>query len=311
MTSLKQRSLTSSTQTVEKSSINNNSRVNDKVDERSKFFSLTSLHQEFFIDNPYLSHKFFRKMPSYSYHLSFSSCYDSFHNDTLNIYTHLIAALFYNYLVYLTIFSNNSLGTLSDSIIFFIIGNFVSLCFYGSSAYHIFRNHSLESFQIFLMIDLSGIAVVIGCANFLAGYYEFFCYPLLKYFYLTLNFMFLFYTLWYIPKIVLHRLGSLRTLLFCIFSVGSIFPVVFRSYLEDTWDQRATFSSLHVIYAYIFLGSGLVVRTVKLPERAWIGRFDLVGASHQIFHCLVGIAPYFIYASYYQVAVEVFHTSLC
>lgn len=37
----------------------------------------------------------------------------------------------------------------------------------------------------------------------------------------------------------------------------------------------------------VFYIAGVLLYAAKVPERFWPGKFDIVGASHQIFHVLV------------------------
>ena len=43
----------------------------------------------------------------------------------------------------------------------------------------------------------------------------------------------------------------------------------------------------------VFYISGAVIYTIKCPEKAWPGRFDIVGSSHQIFHVMVLLGAFF------------------
>lgn len=43
----------------------------------------------------------------------------------------------------------------------------------------------------------------------------------------------------------------------------------------------------HFIFLAILNGTGGAVYAARVPERLWPGKFDIVGASHQIMHVLV------------------------
>lgn len=49
---------------------------------------------------------------------------------------------------------------------------------------------------------------------------------------------------------------------------------------------------LHLLHSYIF---GAVLYATRFPEKMAPGTFDLIGASHQIFHCFVLAGAYLHY----------------
>ena len=115
-------------------------------------------------DNQY-THTGYRKI-SFSYLESFRSCF-SVHNETGNIYSHLLAMLwmillpivFYPYAK-----EHYSSADGDDWTVFglYFLGG--ALCFGLSTSYHILSNHSHEVHDVWLRLDLFGISTVTaGC----------------------------------------------------------------------------------------------------------------------------------------------------
>lgn len=126
-------------------------------------------------DNEYI-HTGYRPISS-SYLKSFESCF-YIHNESGNIYSHLLATLWMLFLpVYFFPFAKahyEDAGT-DDWIIFalFFLGG--ALCFALSTGYHTVSNHSHAAHDAYLRLDLLGISIVTaGC--FLPGmWYTFPC----------------------------------------------------------------------------------------------------------------------------------------
>jgi len=78
-----------------------------------------------------------------------------------------------------------------------------------------------------------------------------------------------------------------------------------RTYLSPFEGQ----SSYYGIGAVLYIG-GAMVYVYRAPERLWPKRFDIVGASHQIFHVAVVIAA----ALHFNASMNIFldrHNKVC
>ena len=115
-------------------------------------------------DNEYI-HTGYRRI-SFSHLESFRSCF-SVHNETGNIYSHLLAML---WMVFLPVVfypyakEHYSSADRDDWTVFglFFLGG--ALCFGLSTSYHTFSNHSHEVHNVWLRLDLFGISTVTaGC----------------------------------------------------------------------------------------------------------------------------------------------------
>ncbi len=64
-----------------------------------------------------------------------------------------------------------------------------------------------------------------------------------------------------------------------------LFGVVFLRFRTDSW---------LVMVGLACFGVGALLFASKFPERAWPLRFDVVGSSHQLWHCLYTMACFFM-----------------
>jgi adiponectin receptor len=137
-------------------------------------------------DNPYI-HNYYR--PVFA---SVTPCFQSWlylHNQSANIYTHLIPGI-------LALFLNGGLfwlfreyypdATFWDQAVFHVYLTACSLCFGTSAAYHTLLCHSHEFADLWVRLDYVSISVLI-LGSFVPGLYMgFYCEPLLLRGYLTM-----------------------------------------------------------------------------------------------------------------------------
>jgi adiponectin receptor len=102
------------------------------------------------------------------------------HNQTVNIYTHLLGAIIFmvsSYVLYQAIASRYSTATWTDLVVFgcFFLGLF--LCLFWSACFHTFGNHSDVVYRSGLLMDLIGIVCLINGSFFPGVYYGFYCEP--------------------------------------------------------------------------------------------------------------------------------------
>lgn len=135
---------------------------------------------EWYSDNNYILHGY-RPISN-----SARACFNSWkylHNETVNIYSHLIPGLFFlagewYLLQYLQ--AKYPQATLSDFVVFAFFLLTTTICFGMSAMYHTLMNHSVEVNILWLQVDLIGI-VISTLGNFVSGIYViFYCEPELK-----------------------------------------------------------------------------------------------------------------------------------
>lgn len=100
------------------------------------------------------------------------------HNQTGNIYTHLIGAvfiLFYAIYAYSNISSRYETADINDLLAFGVFVGSAVVCFGVSATFHMFGNHSSKVYHTWLQLDLYGIFVLIVGTVYSGTYYGFYC----------------------------------------------------------------------------------------------------------------------------------------
>ncbi|XP_065831315.1 membrane progestin receptor gamma-B-like [Oscarella lobularis] len=205
------------------------------------------------------------------------------HNETANVWTHLIPTLFFAALAVQCAVVDEK--PRAWPMVVFVAGLVVNTgC---STVAHLFSTMSVRSRHICYYIDYSGISIV-GLTVSIGYYY--YSFPLggvaLRNRYISGSVF----------------VGALA----CFLSCGS------RHYRVDAWQKSARTASFGLCYAYttlplliriawadrwefILVGhvahvalmiAASFVYTAKVPERFWPGRFDLFGHSHCLMHIL-------------------------
>lgn len=128
------------------------------------------------------------RRPSGSYHRSFASLF-YIHNETINIYTHLVPALAAfpgAFVLYKIMQSRYVQATKSDYIAFscFFLG--AALCLGMSATYHTISNHSPSVNKFGNQLDYVGIVLLISGSFVPSIYYGFWCDPILQKVYWTM-----------------------------------------------------------------------------------------------------------------------------
>lgn len=133
---------------------------------------LISYHDlpEWYEGNEYIHHGY--RPPSYSLRVSGRSLL-TLHNETINIYTHLLPAilflaspsviLYYLHQSYLTV-------NTTDDIILVLFALTAAVCLSFSACYHTFTNHSKSVDEFWLRMDFAGI-VLLTVGDVISGIY--------------------------------------------------------------------------------------------------------------------------------------------
>eukprot|EP01129_Flabellula_baltica_P009503 TRINITY_DN3890_c0_g1_i1.p1 TRINITY_DN3890_c0_g1~~TRINITY_DN3890_c0_g1_i1.p1 ORF type:complete len:287 (-),score=25.39 TRINITY_DN3890_c0_g1_i1:424-1284(-) len=243
----------------------------------------------------------YRKIPYImsGYRLSYNkkACVKSLcqaHNETVNIWTHLVGCLIWMYMGYthpIYYYRNGyPLGVVAFSALFFF-GCVVAI---GSSClFHLMNCINYEYHEKLKQLDFIGISTtIIGCI-WMVTYTSFYCY----------SFWFKFYT------------AVVAIMTFCLLSLP------FSDFVASSRNGRALFyisgsltplvQGLHImvlegansplmgslffwcLIGYLCFGTGVALYAIRWPERTSPGTFDYIGHSHQLWHCLVVMGQYF------------------
>ncbi|XP_057449648.1 heptahelical transmembrane protein 4-like isoform X3 [Lotus japonicus] len=245
------------------------------------------------------------------------------HNETLNVWTHLIG--FFLFLA-LTIYTAMQVPNVVDldslhhfpdilkkhnvkedlaNIIaplmirpitrwpFFVFLGGAMFCLLASSFCHLLSCHSERVSYIMLRLDYAGIAALIATSFYPPVYYSFMCYPFFCNLYLG------FITLLGIATILASLLPVFQTPEFRTFRASLFFgmglsgagPILHKLFLF--WGEPEVFHTTgYEILMGALYGLGALVYATRIPERWMPGKFDIAGHSHQLFHVLVVAGAY-------------------
>jgi adiponectin receptor len=214
------------------------------------------------------------------------------HNETGNIWTHLIGGIYFLYVLYhvLTLDVRADLKTL-------LIINAISymLTMFFSVVYHTFIAHSYKVAKCCYKCDLCGISLAIYNGIFTGVYVGFLGLDgAIRGVYLVISFVLLVLG---IAAPFWKRFEPYRTIFLTISGVVAFLIYVHWVILADA--ERVEYLGLEVVKAFVFLGAGFLFYSAAWPERTSnSGRFDIWFSSHQFWHIFVFLAVYFFQTAF-------------
>ncbi|PVH69404.1 hemolysin-III related family protein [Cadophora sp. DSE1049] len=187
------------------------------------------------------------------------------HNETVNIYSHLLGAALFATLsicVYVEIHNYYVVIQVGDVLVFaaFFLG--MVLCFSFSGFFHILSNHCEEVAAFWNRLDYLGIVVLMWGSIVPSVYYGFYCDPNLQRLY------------WAVVSVLAVACAA------AILAPRFQHPT-FRPYRTSMMglNYMLTMALLNLLVAAIY--------TTRIPERWYQLRYDIYGSSHQVFHFIV------------------------
>ncbi|KAF3937961.1 hypothetical protein ABW19_dt0203388 [Dactylella cylindrospora] len=214
------------------------------------------------------------------------------HNESVNIYTHLLGAIFFSILssiLYYILAPRYPTANVSDIAVFsaFFVG--CLFCLGMSAFYHAVSNHSHEAAKMWNVLDYVGIVGLITGSFIPSVYYGFLCEETLRksYWGMICSIGIGCATVSVHPHFRTPKYRPFRTMMFVAMGLSAVFPIFHGLYLYGLEEVDRNCGLRWLVaegVAYIF-GAGLYA--ARIPERWRPGTFDIVGASHQIFHILV------------------------
>lgn len=147
-----------------------------------------------------------------------------------------------------------------------------------------------------------GIVILITGSFIPAVHYGFHCQPHLEAFYqfsITVLGSCAIYTV-VNPLWSTSAYRPYRTLVFVSLGLSALFPVSHLSYKMGFQTLRHTMGLDWLLLSGTLYVVGALLYALRIPERFAPGRFDYVGASHQIFHVFILVAAFAHYVSLRQ-----------
>ncbi|KAF2852921.1 hemolysin-III channel protein-like protein Izh2 [Plenodomus tracheiphilus IPT5] len=243
-------------------------------------------------DNHYI-HSGYRPQSS-SFYKSFSSL-SYLHNETVNIYTHLIGALLAlsaSGVLYSVLGPRYETATREDLYAFgcYFLG--AVLCLGMSATYHTIQNHSHEVAVWGNKLDYLGIVALIWGSFIPVLYYGFMEEPELRKTYWTMITTLAAATsiVSVHPKLRIPALRPFRALMFALMGLSAVFPVIHSIRLYGVEHVRKSVGLDWVVLQGVLYLLGAAIYAARVPEKWSPGKYDIWGSSHQIFHVLVVLA---------------------
>jgi adiponectin receptor len=214
------------------------------------------------------------------------------HNETVNIYTHLLPSLITipaAFWLYQVLAPRYASATDADITAFgcFFLG--AAFCLSMSATYHTISNHSPSVARVGNALDYVGIVGLITGSFVPSVFYGFYCEPLWRRVYWSMigTIGFGCTCVCLIPRFRTPDWRPFRAAMFVAMGLSAVFPVV-HGWLLYGADRMTSQIGLYWLLLQGFLYIlGATLYAARVPERLSPGSFDIVGSSHQIFHVLV------------------------
>ncbi|KAI7907192.1 hemolysin-III related-domain-containing protein [Cokeromyces recurvatus] len=224
------------------------------------------------------------------------------HNETMNIWSHLLGFFFFLYLS-VHIFTRKFPEASNLDLLMFIAFCFSSLlCLLCSSVYHTFICHSAHHIKSFTAtLDYIGITFLITASISMVVHFGFYCEPIPRARYIIFSCLIgsIGVILPFFRFFDTKRYRPLRIGLFVAMAFSSIVPLLHLSTLKGL---LVTLSFLKpVLIGCIMYTCGVIVYGKRFPEKFFPGKFDATGmTSHAIWHIFVCLGIFFHYLGSFQ-----------
>ncbi|OBT86538.1 hypothetical protein VE02_04325 [Pseudogymnoascus sp. 03VT05] len=214
------------------------------------------------------------------------------HDQTVNIYSHLLGAIGFvaaGCVLYCIFSPRYHSATWADVAVFGAFAMGLFMCLTLSAAFHTFNNHSRSVYDFFFMFDMLGISFLIMGSFYPSIYYSFYCEPGPRYLYWAMITVFgsgvIIASI--TPKFRHRSWRHLRTALFLAMGLTGIVPMTHAALTFGIDQANRQMGWYWYIREAMWYVGGAVIYMAKVPERFAPGKFDVWGSSHQIFHVCV------------------------
>ncbi|KAI5306281.1 hypothetical protein KEM56_001585 [Ascosphaera pollenicola] len=217
------------------------------------------------------------------------------HNETVNIYTHLLPSLLLipsSIIIIGALRTRYESATHADVVAFscFFIG--AAVCLAMSATYHTISNHSPRVARIGNAMDYLGIVGLITGSFVPSVYYGFYCHPHLQmlYWVMICSIGIGCATVSVFDRFRSPEWRSFRAGMFVSMGLSAIFPVIHGLLMFGVAQMKLQIGLYWLLLQGFLYILGAYLYAIRVPEKWYPGRFDLLGSSHQIFHVLVVLA---------------------
>lgn len=239
-------------------------------------------------------------LSGYRFYKSKRDCLKSLfklHNETMNIWSHLLGFLFFSFLSF-SLFQRKFPDASNHDLLIFTAFCLASLlCLLCSSVYHTFVCHSAHHIKSFTAtLDYIGITFLITASISTIVHFGFYCDPVSRNRYMIFSCLIgsIGVILPFFRFFDTKRYRPLRIGLFVAMAFSSIVPLLHLITVKGFMDsfeflKPAFFGSMMYI-------CGVTVYAKRFPEKFFPGKFDFTGmTSHAIWHIFVCLGILFHY----------------
>jgi adiponectin receptor len=217
------------------------------------------------------------------------------HNETVNIYTHLLPGLVTipaSIYLYSVLSPRYESATHADIIALSCFFAGAAFCLGMSATYHTISNHSPFVARVGNAFDYVGIVGLIAGSFVPSVYYGFYCIPRLQVLYWTMISVIGIgcAAVSVIPRFRKPEWRPFRAGMFVSMGLSAVFPVCHGMLMYGLTQMRVQIGLDWLLLQGFLYILGAVIYAARVPERLWPGKFDILGSSHQIFHTLVVFA---------------------
>lgn len=224
---------------------------------------------------------------------SVKECFSSLfwiHNETVNVWTHLVG-LIVMILFFVATGFDMPKHDYADSIIWATFLICSCLCFLLSTIYHMFKCHSYDVYKLVVTLDYIGIFIMIFGSCVSGLYFEFYCHSYSKVIYLAgiglcclCGTILAMLPIFHNPEFDNWRLASYGiTVAVAAIPMGHVI-IEFGAHRFLNW---MVLFSIYVCGALFYI--------TKFPESKFPGKFDIWLSSHQLWHTFVLLAAIYHY----------------
>ncbi|EEH19383.1 hypothetical protein PABG_01702 [Paracoccidioides brasiliensis Pb03] len=214
------------------------------------------------------------------------------HNETVNIYSHLIPAgiaLASNGLLHLYFCDRYPTASMVDQLALHVYLTSSVVCFGISSTYHTLLCHSEPCSGLWARLDYVAI-ILQTVGSFVSGIYvTFYCEPCLQKLYWTMTgaLGLLSSIILVSPQFQSSRWRLFRLSTFVATGLSGLLPIIHAAFIYPFAQLNQQAGLGYYLVEGLALITGVIFYATHFPE-SWIPeKFDIWGASHQIFHLFV------------------------
>lgn len=220
------------------------------------------------------------------------------HNESANIWTHLAGFIVMAF-VGLYVYPRSphfEMATLSDKLVFAVFVLAALKCLACSTIWHTFASvANLKLMQKVACMDYVGISVLISASLITMEYHGFYCQRIPQIIYMSFT-CFLGILGVIIPWFQWFEKNEnryLRILFFISIALSGAFPCMHLAITQNVMRTISFYAP--VIKSVLAYALGVLVYVFHFPECIKPGVFDLVGASHQLWHVAILMGIYYHY----------------